>query len=108
MDRLLQGVEGEEPERRLQRRLRRPRRALVTEELRQRFQRQLAKSVALREEPLLERRLLEREAFEELAAIEGRGTFEGGRRALGDLALELDDVHVDGGRVQGNGLAVDQ
>ena len=78
------------------------------EELRQRFEGQLAQPLALREEPLLERRLLEGEAFKELAAIERGGAVEGGRRAFGDLALELGHVHVDGGRVQGNGLAVDQ
>src|SRR5713101_1771192 len=47
MDRLLQRVEGEEPKRRLQRRLRRTRGALVMEELRQRLERQLAQSLAL-------------------------------------------------------------
>ncbi len=108
VDGLLQGVEGEEPQSRSQSRLRALRGALVSKELRQRFERQLAQSLALREEPLLERRLLEGEALEQLAAIERGGSFEGGRRAFGDLALELHHVHVDGGRVQGDGLAVDQ
>ena len=108
VDRLLQGIEGEEPERRLQRRFSGLSGALVSKELRQRFERQLAQALALREEPLLERRLLEGEAFEQLAAIEGGGSFEGGRRAFGDLALELHHIHVDGGRVEGDGLTVDQ
>ena len=38
----------------------------------------------------------------------GRRRARGRQRALGDLPLELDHVHVDGGRVQGNRLTVDQ
>ena len=74
MGRLLQGVEGEEPQPRLQRRLHRARGALVLEQLRQRLERDLAQTLALREEPLLERRLVKGEAFQELAAVEGGGT----------------------------------
>src|SRR6266545_1170723 len=108
MDGLLQGVEREEPERRLRRRLRRLRGALMTEKLRQRFERQLTQSLALREQPLLERRLLEREAFEEVSAVQRGGALERGRRALGDLTLELGHVHVDGDRVQGDSFPGDQ
>ena len=80
----------------------------MTEKLRQRFERQLAKSLALREQPLLERRLLEREAFEEVAAIQRGGALERSRRALGDPALELRHVYLDGDRVQRDGFPVDQ
>ena len=108
MGRLLQWVQSEKPERRLQRCLRRARGALVPEELGQRFERQLVQSLALREEPLLEGGLPEGQALQELAAIEGGGALEGGRRGVGDPSLELGDVHVDGVRVQSDGLSLDQ
>jgi hypothetical protein len=105
---LLKRVESEQAQRGLQRRLGRLRGALVKQELSERCERQLAQSLALCEEPLLERRFPYGEAVQELAVIEGSGTVESSGRTVGDQKLELDHVHVDGARVQRDALPVDQ
>src|SRR5438128_6336520 len=78
------------------------------EELRERFQRQFAESLALREQLLLERRLLRAKTLQQLTAIEVGRTLEGCRRALGDEALELGYIHVHGVHVQRDGVALDE
>jgi hypothetical protein len=60
----------------------------------------LSESLALGEQPLFERRLLECQAFEELPAVAGRGPLERGRRVLSHPPLELDHVNVGAARVQ--------
>src|SRR5438128_9368636 len=108
MNRLLQRVEGDESQRGPQGRFGCARRALVSEKLRQRFERQLAKSLALREQPLLERCLVEAKPLQQLTAIEVGRTLESGRRALSDEAGQLHDIDVHGVCVQSNGIALDE
>jgi hypothetical protein len=78
----------------------------VPERFRERFERQLAKPLALGEDPLLERRFLKAESFEELAAVQRGGPFERGRRARGHVALELHHVDVHVARIEAHGLAI--
>jgi hypothetical protein len=73
---LLQRVEGEEPQCGLDRCLDRARRALVREQPRQGVEGHLAQPLALPEEPVLERRLLDREPLEEVSLVEGDGVRE--------------------------------
>src|SRR5262249_61976604 len=59
-------------------------------------------------EPILEGGLGHADAFEQVALVEGRGLLEGRGRARGAESLEGVGIHVDGGRVEGEGVVVDQ
>ncbi len=95
--RLLERIEGEELERGLHGRLRRPRRPMPGEEPGQGLHRGLAQALALGQEPLLERRLLQRQARQEVALVQQPGLVERAGRPLGDEGLE--DLRVDGHRL---------
>ena len=64
MERLLQRIDGKQPKRCLQRGLRRAHARLMVEQLRERVDGPPVQPLALREEPVLERHLLQAEAFE--------------------------------------------
>jgi len=107
VDRLLQGVEGEEAERSLDRRLRRPRGALVGEQPPERVERHLSQPLALEEQPLLEGRLPHARPGEEVALVEGRRAREIVGAARGRSPLELRDVDIDRRRLDGDCVALE-
>ena len=63
------------------------------EESRQGPDRRLVQPLALAEEPVLERGLLDSEPVQEVAAVERDRLSERRGSACGDQPLELDDVH---------------
>ena len=76
------------------------------QELRERLERELPEPLALPEQPLLERGLVQGESGEEVAPIEGTGLREGVGRALGHPPLEDHHVDLDGDRVQCHRLVI--
>jgi hypothetical protein len=107
MDRLLDGVESEEAKRRLHRPIEVTVRALLREQSRHCVLGQLAQTLSLNEEPLLEWRLLQREAGEQVPLVESQSAFESLGRAVGHLALEGRDVDLDRARVESDCLTQD-
>jgi hypothetical protein len=104
---LLQGVEREQPHRRLDGALggRRPR--LVGQQPRQGLQRHLAEPLSLRDQPLLEERLAHGEAQEEVAAVELGRALERLRCPRGDVPFEGHDVDVDRRGIEAQELTFD-
>ena len=102
---LLGGIEREESRGRLDRALGLSRLRLMREQLRQRFQRQLAQPFALGGEPLLERRLVDAEPLEEIAVVERDGALERLGGALVQEPLEERRIDLDRWRVEGDRLA---
>ena len=95
MHRFLQRVQREQSQRRLHARLGGAGPALLGEQPRQPLQRQLAQALALAQQPLLERRLVDHEAAEQIATIERAGLFQRPGRPLGHALLEQGSVHLD-------------
>ena len=107
VNRLLQRVQAHQPKRRLNGRLERARVALVGEQSRERLQGELAQAHALRDQPFLEWRFLQCEAFEEVARMESSGPFQCGRATVGHALLELVHVHADRGRIERHRLGLE-
>ena len=107
VDRLLQRVEGEEAQAGLDGRLGRAGALLVGEQSGERLDGELVQALALGGEPFLEGPLGERQAGQQVPAIESGDLLERGGPAVGDQALELRDVDVDDRRVEGHGRAVE-
>jgi hypothetical protein len=97
----LQGVEG-----RLRRLVDLPASHLRRRETAERVERELVEPCALRREPVLEGRRRHPHAIEQRAAIERHGGVERLRRALSHEPLEVHHVHVERGRVHGDGVAL--
>src|SRR5262249_15613075 len=106
MGRLLERIEREQPQRALDRRFRRPGCALMREESGQGSDGHLVQALSLAEEPVLERSLLDGEAIQEVASIEGGRVGERRRSALGYQSLELDDVHRYGADLERHQVAI--
>jgi len=68
---------------------------------------QVPELLALPGQPLLERRLADGEALEQVSGIEIGRRAERRGRALGDEASKPQHVHVDGGGIEGDGAALD-
>ena len=80
----------------------------MTQQLRERVQRQLTQALTLRQKPFLERRFPKRQVVEQISAVESQGASERIRRGLSHLPLELEDVDFDRRRVQRDTVAIDQ
>ena len=106
MHRLLQRVERQQLQRGLHGRLTGVNLPLVREKLRERLQGQLTQPLALAQQPLLERRLVDRESAEQVALIDRAGLCERRRRALADQPLEGRGVDIHGARPQRQRVAV--
>ena len=104
MDRLLQGVEREQPQGRPHRLISPAALAVMGEQPGERLERQLAQPLALGEEPLLERWRGPAESLEQVAPIERHGALERLRRALGHRPLERGHIDVGRGRIQDDGV----
>ena len=100
---LLKGIEREQTQTGPDRRLR-VASALVPEEPRVCRQCELAQTLALAQEPLLERRLIHLQAFEEVAAVDVRRLDESGRVAPRHEPFEPPHVHVDEGAVEDDAI----
>ncbi len=107
MDRLLEWIDREEPDRGLDGRLELTPRALRGQKSLEHAEGGLAKPIALRSQPLLERRLAERHPCEQLAPIEASRPLEGSTRPLGREALEGPHIHLHAARVQPNAVTLD-
>src|SRR5262245_3923689 len=92
MHRLLKWVEGQETDGGLYGALRRRALGLVGEQPSERLEGELSEPLALSQEPLLERRFVDAEPFEQLALVKSRGPFERLCRALGYQRLEREDI----------------
>jgi hypothetical protein len=103
----LERIQGQEPEGRLHGRLGRARRALLGQEPGEGAQGHLVQALVLAEQPLLELGLVQREAGEEVAMVEGRGLLQIGQGARLDALLEDRRIDGDNGRVEGNGVRID-
>ena len=106
MHRLLHGVQREQPRRRVHRALGLARLALEGEQSGQDLERELAQTRPLGAQPVLERLLRDADALEQVALVQRDGLLEGLRGAAGREALELLHVHLDGGRVEGQGVVI--
>jgi hypothetical protein len=106
MARLLERVEGEQAQRRLDRRFVGSRPALVSQEPREPLESRLSKPLPLEHEPFLEQGFLDGEPLEEIALVERHSLGERGRCAVGQAALEAADVHMNGCGVEGEGPPV--
>jgi hypothetical protein len=96
VDGLLQRIEGEESKAGLNRGLGRAPLLLMHEQPAERLDGQLAKPLPLREEPLVERPLGDREPGQQAAAIEAGRLLQRDGPAVGDQRLEARHVDVDG------------
>ena len=107
MNRLLERIEGKQPGCRADGG-QGVRPSLVGQELRERLQRQVPEPLSLRQEPLLEQGLIDRQPGEEVAGV-GRGRrLERVRRALGDEPLEEHRVDLHPAGVEPHGVAFHQ
>ncbi len=100
VDRLLQRIERQQADRGLDGAIDLPALALEGEQPREDLERDLALPFALADEPLLERGFAQREALEEIAAVERGGPLqclEGSHRGE---ALQLRDVNLDASRIE--------
>ena len=107
MHRLLQGIEAEEPHRRLNGALRARGLALMGQQPRQGLQRLLPQPLPLGHEPLLEERLVQREAEEQIAAVQLGRLLQRLRSPLGNAPLEGHHVDLHRHGVHGHGLPFD-
>src|SRR5206468_11707024 len=103
MNRLLQWIECDEPERRLDGGLERRRPLLMSEELRQGVHGQLPEPVSFGDQPVLEERSAEGHALKEVAAIERGGSRQGLLVVHLRQFREGDGVDVNGTDVESNG-----
>ena len=108
MDGLLQRVQGEEAEAGLDGGLDGAGALVMGEQAGEGLDGELVQALALGGEPFLEGALGQREPGEEVAAVEGGDLLERGGPAVGDEALELSDVDVDEGGVEGHGGPVEE
>ena len=99
MHRLLCWIECQQPEADAHRGLDRVRSDVMAEQLREDFHGQLAQSLPLGAQPVLERGLVDTDALEQRATVEHRRAFERVRGTVGGEALESRDINVHGGRV---------
>jgi hypothetical protein len=104
--RLLQRVQGEQPQRGLDRRFGRSPRAVVVQQPGQCPEGHFVKALALTAQPIFERRLLDRQSFQQVAPIERDRLRECLRRAFLHAALELEDVDADGVWIDRDQVAV--
>ena len=102
---LLERVERDQPERRLQGVLGGPGPALLREQLGQGLEGELPQPVSLGHEPVLEERAAEGEALQELAPVESGRPRQGIHVTHPREALKRFGVHVARVRVEGKGLA---
>src|SRR5437016_5852807 len=100
LHRLLQRIQGQEPERGLNRWLCRPCFPLMHEELCETLDRQFTQALALREQPLFEGWFAQREAAQEIALIERCRSLDRVWRSLDHRRLEGRGVDIDRRRVQ--------
>ena len=99
MHRLLCWIECQQPEADAHRGLGRVRSDVMAEQLREDFHGQLAQSLPLGAQPVLERGLVDTDALEQRATVEHRRALERVRGSVGGEALESRDINVHGGRV---------
>jgi hypothetical protein len=104
---LLQGIEPEQPHRRLDRALGARSLGLMGQQSRQGLQGHLSQPLALGDEPLLEQRLVDAEPQKEVAPIQLGGLFQRLRSALGDAPFEGGHVDFDRRGIHGQGLPFD-
>ena len=102
---LLQRIEGQQPYGGLNPAFGLATARLLGQQLAENLQRQLPQSLALYGDPLLERRLVHIEAFDEVAAVQVRGLLQGVGGAFGKQALEGGYVDVHRGWIECNGPA---
>ena len=103
MNRLLERIEGQQPEPRLDRGVVGPGPALVGEEPRQGADDQLPQPLPFRHQPLLEDRPPECQALQQIPAVEGNRLRQPLRGARPDQPLESPSVYVYGLGVEGEG-----
>jgi hypothetical protein len=106
VSRLLERIEGEDAQGRLDGSLRQAGRDLASEQRSQDAQPQLVHPLALGREPALERRVLHHQTGQELSPVERRSPFERGERVLPGRALELEHVHGKTAWVQRHPLMI--
>jgi len=102
---LLQRIERDQPQRRLQRGVSSPRGPLTCQQLREGAERQFAQPLPLGHQPVLEMSATEREALEEITAIQADRLLECFRVSNLHEPLEGGDIDVDRVDVQGNRFA---
>ena len=106
VDGLLERIEGEQAQGRLDGPLRQGGRGLPGEQRAQDAQAQLVQALALAREPALEGRVFHHETGQELPPVERCGPFERGERVLRRRSLELEHVHGEIARVQRHALVI--
>ena len=93
MDGLLQRVQRQQTERGVDGRLRGAGLVLMAEEPDERLNRQLVQPFAFRREPLVEGTLVERQAGQKVASVDGGNLLESLGRPVGHQPLEQRHVH---------------
>src|SRR5262252_3175466 len=78
------------------------------EEFRESFKRPFTEALALRDEPLLERRFVDAEPFEQITSVKRDGSFERLEGSLGQEPFEADRIHFNGCQIQSNRLAFNE
>src|SRR5207245_5634639 len=102
---LLQRIEGQQPYSGLNPAFGLATARLLGQQLAENLQRKLPQSLALYGEPLLERRLVHVEAFDEIAAVQARGLLQGAGGTFDKQALEGGYIDIHRGWIECNGPA---
>jgi hypothetical protein len=105
---LLQRVQRQQPESAQHRRLDGARLALVCQQPREGLEGELPQPLAFAQQPLLERRLVERQSRQEIALVERARAREGLRRAVSEEPLEVRDIDADAAAIEGNRVPVER